>query len=120
MPAPRFSDLPHPVSAVVTAGAVAVTPHYLDTAAALELLEAGGTAADAAVAANAVQGMVDPATCGPGGDLFALVHVPGSPVPDALNASGRGGSGLDAAALRAAGHHRFPLRSPQAVTAPGC
>ena len=80
----------------------------------------GGNAADAAVAANAVQGMVDPTTCGPGGDLFALVHRPGEAAPEALNASGRGGSGLDAAALRAAGHDRFPLRSPQAVTAPGC
>ena len=73
---------------------MAVTPHYLATAAALEILAAGGNAADAAVAANAVQGMVDPTTCGPGGDLFALVHRPGEAAPDALNASGRGGSGL--------------------------
>ena len=72
------------------------------------------------MAANAVQGMVDPTTCGPGGDLFALVHRPGDGAPDALNASGRGGSGLDAAALRSAGHDRVPRRSPAAVTAPGC
>ena len=108
------------VSAVTTTGAVAVTPHYLSTAAALEILAAGGNAADAALAANAVQGMVEPATCGPGGDLFALVHRPGMEAPAALNASGRGGSGLDAAALRAAGNDRLPWDSPAAVTAPGC
>lgn len=103
-----------------TTAAVAVTPHYLATAAALDIMAAGGNAADAAIAANAVQGMVDPATCGPGGDLFALVHRPGTAAPEALNASGRGGSGLDPAALRAAGHRSIPGRSPAAVTAPGC
>ena len=113
------SPLP-PVSTAVTTGALAVTPHYLATAAALEILAGGGNAADAAIAANAVQGMVDPTTCGPGGDLFALVHRPDGTAPEALNASGRAGSGLDAAALRAAGHSGIPLRSPAAVTAPGC
>jgi gamma-glutamyltranspeptidase/glutathione hydrolase len=97
-----------------------VTPHFLSTAAALEILSAGGNAADAAVAANAVQGVVDPTTCGPGGDLFALVHVPGKPIPAALNASGRGGSGLNAAALRASGLSEIPRWHPAAVTAPGC
>lgn len=120
MPAPVSASPPPPVSVAVTTGAVAVTPHYLATAAALEILDTGGNAADAAVAANAVQGMVDPTTCGPGGDLFALVHRPGDATPSALNSSGRGGSGLDAAALRAAGHERFPQRSAAAVTAPGC
>jgi len=120
MPAPTSASSPPPVSTAATTGAVAVTPHFLATAAALEILSAGGNAADAAIAANAVQGMVDPTTCGPGGDLFALIHRPGEAIPDALNASGRGGSGLDAAALRAAGHEQFPLRSAAAVTAPGC
>jgi gamma-glutamyltranspeptidase/glutathione hydrolase len=108
------------VSAVETTGAVAVTPHYLATTAALELLAAGGNAVDAAVAANAVQGVVDPTTCGVGGDLFALVHAPGRLTPDALNASGRGGAGLDAAAIRGAGHTSMPYRSPWTVTVPGC
>lgn len=120
MPSPVFPDCAPPVSTAAGRGAVAVTPHFLATAAALEILAAGGNATDAAVAANAVQGMVDPTTCGPGGDLFALVHRPGEATPDALNASGRGGSGLDAASLRGAGHDQFPLRSPAAVTTPGC
>jgi gamma-glutamyltranspeptidase / glutathione hydrolase len=107
-------------SEVTTHGAVAVTPHFLATGAALGIIRAGGNAADAAIAANAVQGMVDPATCGPGGDLFALVYRPGQVAPQALNASGRGGSGLDAAALRAAGHIEIPFDCPAAITAPGC
>jgi gamma-glutamyltranspeptidase len=63
---------------VTTRHGLAVTSHFLSTIAAVEILAAGGNAADAALAANAVQGVVDPTTCGPGGDLFALVHVPGS------------------------------------------
>jgi gamma-glutamyltranspeptidase/glutathione hydrolase len=101
-------------------GHAAVTPHHLATAAALDIMKGGGNAVDAAIAANAVLGMVDPTTCGIGGDLLALVHSPGRPAPDALNSSGRGGSGLDATALRAAGHRTVPLRSQAAVTVPGC
>jgi gamma-glutamyltranspeptidase/glutathione hydrolase len=120
MPAPDESHPNPPVSAVTTTGAVAVTPHHLATSAALEIITAGGNAADAAIAANAVLGMVDPTTCGVGGDLFALIHRPGRAGPEALNASGRGGTGLSAAAIRAAGHDTMPCRSPWTVTAPGC
>jgi gamma-glutamyltranspeptidase/glutathione hydrolase len=100
-------------------GAVAVTPHHEATRVALRVMQAGGTAADAVVAANAVLGMVLPTTCGIGGDLFALVHRPGMDRPDVLNASGRGGSGLDAAALRAAGHETVPYHGPESVSVPG-
>ena len=109
-----------PISTATTAGAAAVTPHHLASAAAVEVMAAGGNAVDGAIAANAVLGMVLPTTCGIGGDLFALIHRPGTGVPLALNASGRGGSGLDPAALRAAGHTEMPLFAPPAVTVPGC
>jgi len=109
-----------PVSTHAGTGAVAVTPHRLATEAAAEVMASGGNAADAVVAANAVLGMVLPTTCGIGGDLFALVHRPGDPRPDVLNASGRGGSGLDADRLRARGHSTMPLREPEAITVPGC
>jgi gamma-glutamyltranspeptidase/glutathione hydrolase len=108
------------VSAVSTGGGAAVTPHFLATEAAVGTLRSGGNAVDAAVAANAVLGMVLPTTCGIGGDLFALVHEPGAQRPAALNASGRGGTGLDAAAIRAEGHDTMPLWSPWAITSPGC
>jgi gamma-glutamyltranspeptidase/glutathione hydrolase len=75
---------------------------------------------DAAVAANAALGTVLPTACGPGGDLFALVHRPGLPKPVALNASGRAGSGMHPDEVRRAGHDRIPYHSPFAVTVPGC
>ena len=80
----------------------------------------GGNAVDAAVAANAVLGVVAPDTCGPGGDLFALIHTPGRATPSALNASGLAGSGAIAAELRDRGVDEVPLRSAWSVTVPGC
>jgi len=86
----------------------------------MHIYEMGGNAVDAAIAANAVQGVVAPETCGIGGDLFALIVRPGNPRPAALNASGRAGSGVDAAALRAQGHSMIPPFHPFTVTVPGC
>jgi gamma-glutamyltranspeptidase/glutathione hydrolase len=84
-------------------------------------LLAGGNAVDAAIAASAVLAVTTQHMCGLGGDLFALVSVPGSPVPFALNASGRAGSGADADRLRAAGHRTVPMTGDlAAVTVPGC
>ena len=106
---------------LVTSGPDAVvTPHYLATHAGTTVLENGGNAVDAAVAANAVLGVVAPETCGIGGDLFALVHAPGMDEPAALNASGRAGSGANASAARAEGLRSIPVRSRWAVTVPGC
>lgn len=101
-------------------GGVVSTPHTLSTRAGVQILQAGGNAVDAAIAACAVQGVVAPETCGIGGDLFALVHRPGDAAPLALNASGHAGSGVDAAALRAAGHEEIPRSHPAAVPVPGC
>lgn len=99
---------------------MAVSPHYLSTHAALWTLDRGGNAVDAAIAANAVQGVVAPETCGVGGDLFALIHGPDMGAPAALNASGRAGSGADAETLRKAGHDTIPQTHPAAVSVPGC
>lgn len=99
---------------------VAVTPHYLASEVAVDIMGRGGSAVDAAIAANAVLGVVLPDTCGIGGDLFALVHSPGDSQPAALNASGRAGSNVSAETLRAAGHVAMPLRHPWTVTVPGC
>ncbi len=101
-------------------GDAAVTPHELSTRAAMHIYQLGGNAVDAAVAANAVQGVVAPETCGVGGDLFALVHRSGEAAPTALNASGRAGSGVDPNALRSVGHSTIPPFDPATVTVPGC
>ncbi|NRQ35330.1 gamma-glutamyltranspeptidase [Nonomuraea sp. NN258] len=91
---------------------------HLASSAGIAMLERGGSAADAAIATNAVLAVTAPHMCGLGGDLFALVHD-GSVT--ALNASGRAGSGADPARLRAQGHQRMPhLHDVRSVPVPGC
>jgi gamma-glutamyltranspeptidase/glutathione hydrolase len=99
---------------------MAVAPHHLAAEAALAVMDDGGSAVDGAIAANAVLGVVLPETCGPGGDLFALVYRPGESTPHCLNASGRAGSGASASRLRAHGLTEIPFRSPASITVPGC
>ncbi|MGW0808048.1 gamma-glutamyltransferase family protein [Nonomuraea sp. NPDC002799] len=91
---------------------------HLASAAGLAMLHQGGSAADAAIATNAVLSVVAPHLCGLGGDLFALVH---DGTVTALNASGRAGSGADPARLRGEGHTRMPhLHDIRSVPVPGC
>lgn len=99
---------------------IVVSPHFLASRAGIEILENGGNAVDAAVCVNAVLSVVLPDTCGPGGDLFALIHSPGQTTPTALNASGRAGSGVSADDMRDAGLGAIPPRSHLSITVPGC
>ncbi|MBI3748427.1 MAG: gamma-glutamyltransferase [Chloroflexi bacterium] len=99
-------------------GAV-VAPHHLATAAGSGVLQAGGTAVDAAIATNAVLGVVMPNGCGIGGDAFWLIWDQASGRQLALNGSGRAAAGASARALRAAGLGTIPLRGPHAITVPG-
>src|SRR2546423_182376 len=80
---------------------------HLASQAGVTTLQNGGSAIDAAIATSAVLAVTTQHMCGMGGDLFALVSRPGQ-APLALNASGRAGSGADAARLRAEGHDRMP------------
>jgi len=94
---------------------------HLASGAGIELLSKGGNAVDAAVGTSAVLAVTTQHMCGMGGDLWALVHVPGEPTPYALNASGWAGSGSDAAALRAEGFEQMPFRGDlRSVPVPGC
>lgn len=96
------------------------TVDHLASFAGLTALERGGSAADAAIAANAVLAVTSPHMCGLGGDLFALVHTEAGP-PTALNASGRAGSGADPERLRAEGRRSMPFRGDiRTVPVPGC
>ncbi|GII88188.1 gamma-glutamyltranspeptidase [Sphaerisporangium siamense] len=96
------------------------TIDHLATTAGVTMLGRGGSAADAAIAANAVLAVTAPHACGLGGDLFALVHDGQGP-PRTLNASGRAGSGADPDRLRAEGHERMPFKKDiRSVPVPGC
>jgi gamma-glutamyltranspeptidase/glutathione hydrolase len=79
---------------------MAATSHPLASQIAIEILEQGGTAVDAAIAANAALGLMEPTGCGVGGDLFAIVWDPKTKKLHGLNASGRSPIGLSFAEMR--------------------
>ena len=114
-PQAHLSTGPLPAS-----NAIVVSPHYLASQAGIDIIATGGNAVDAAIAVDAVLGVVAPDTCGPGGDLFALIHEPGNQRPTALNASGMAGSGITADTMRDLGFGAIPYRSPWSITVPGC
>jgi gamma-glutamyltranspeptidase/glutathione hydrolase len=96
-----------------------VTPHPLATAAGVEALRAGGTAADAAIAANAMLAVVYCNACGLGGDAFALVWDPTEHRLHGFNGSGRSPAALTIEAVRSVGHEEMPARGPLPITVPG-
>lgn len=106
-------------SALCYSGAACATSHPIAAKIAIDTLEAGGNAVDAAIAGAVALGLGEPAMTGIGGDMFALVARAGSPEIVGLNASGRSPAGLDAAALRARGWPAIPPEDANAVVVPG-
>lgn len=105
-------------SAVYAETGMCATSHPLAAKCALDLLQAGGNAVDAAIGAAVLLGFCEPQMTGLGGDCFALIHRPGRDIIG-LNGSGRAPAGLSAAELRASGHGTVPPRDAAAVTVPG-
>ncbi|MCU1557857.1 MAG: Gamma-glutamyltransferase [Microbacteriaceae bacterium] len=109
-----------PTHSVFATEAMVSTVDSLATQAGIAMLRRGGSAVDAAIAANAVLTVTLPNQCGIGGDLFALVQSAGGPV-ESLVAAGRAGSGADPDRLRAEGRTRMPDDAdPRSITVPGC
>jgi len=106
---------------VVGRRGMVATSQPLASLAARDLLRDGGSAVDAAIAANAVLAVTEPHMCGPGGDLFAMVWDPGARALVGLNGSGRSPQGLSLEALRAGlgGRTIIPARGPWTLTTPG-
>src|SRR5438477_4287151 len=104
---------------VYSADGVVAAPHYLASLAGIGVLRDGGSAVDAAIAANLVLGVVWPHMCGPGGDLFAQVWSPSDGRLLALNASGRAGREMSVESYRARGLTTMPSRGVLSVTVPG-
>jgi len=95
------------------------TSQPLASAAGVEVLRAGGTAADAAVAAAAVLAVVEPCSTGIGGDAFALCYDAGAGRVTALNGSGRSAAALTLERLGAEGLAPLPPFHAHTVTVPG-
>jgi gamma-glutamyltranspeptidase/glutathione hydrolase len=106
-------------SVVMTRGGIVAAEHPLAAAAGAAILARGGHAADAAIAANAVMGVVAPMMCGIGGDLFAIVHEGATGRRHGLNASGWAPAAASIERLTRAGLTRMPAAGIHAVTVPG-
>jgi len=106
-------------SATFATNGMCATSHPLAAKTAIDILERGGTAMDAAIAGAVLLGLCEPQMTGIGGDCFVLFSRPGDQTIHALNGSGRAAAAASAAALRAKGHATVPLHSADAVTIPG-
>ena len=111
-------------SAVVAPNAAAATAHPLATQVALDVMKRGGNAVDAAIAANAMLGLVEPTGNGIGGDLFAMVYDPRTGQLYGYDGSGRSPMGMTLADAQAAADkfmdgEELPPFGSVPVTVPG-
>ena len=106
-------------SAVYANNGICATSHPLAAKVAIETLEAGGNAVDAAIAGAVLLGICEPQMTGIGGDCFVLLKPAGTENILALNGSGRAPSASSAAEMRARGLNAIPLRGVEPVTVPG-
>ena len=106
-------------SRIATRYGIVAASQPLAARAGVQVLERGGNAIDAAVATNAVMGLVEPQSNGIGGDLFAIVYEARTGTLHGLNASGWAPSGLTPALLKSKGVARMPESGIYAVTVPG-
>ncbi|WP_193174656.1 gamma-glutamyltransferase [Oricola nitratireducens] len=105
-------------SPVIAENGLVATSHPLASVSALEVLKAGGNAADAAVAAAATLAVVEPQMTGIGGDCFAIVCTPDGTVTG-IDGAGRAAAGAHAEWYAENGFTEIPEHSAHAVTVPG-
>ena len=118
--ADRLTDAPFATrSEVYAVHGMAATSQPLATQVALDVLKAGGSAVDAAIAANAALGLMEPTGNGIGGDLYAIVWDPKSGKLHGYNGSGRSPASLTLAEFQRRGLTEVPPRGPLSVTVPG-
>jgi gamma-glutamyltranspeptidase/glutathione hydrolase len=106
-------------SEVIAQNGMAATSHPLATQVALDILKAGGSAVDAAIAANAALGLMEPASNGIGGDLFAMVWDATTSKLVGLNSSGRAPALMTRERFEALELTRVPAQGPLSVSVPG-
>ena len=106
-------------SEVIAQNGMAATSQPLATQVALDILKKGGNAIDAAIAANAVLGLVEPTGSGIGGDLFVIVWDAKTQQLYGLNASGRSPYSLTLDYFKKNGYQKIPAYGPLPVSVPG-
>lgn len=106
-------------SPVFASNGVCATSHPLAAKAAINILEQGGNAMDAAIAGAVLLGICEPQMTGIGGDCFVLYKMPGREDVHALNGSGRAPAALTSEMLRKRGNAVVPPHGVEAVTVPG-
>ena len=116
---PRDAGLLWGRSKVATQYGIVAASHPLAARAGVQVLERGGNAIDAAIATNAVMGLVEPMMNGIGGDLFAIVYEAKTGQLSGLNAGGWAPTGLTPALLKSRGIDRMPFSGIYTVTVPG-
>ncbi len=107
-------------SATIAKNGIVATSHLLAAQAGLDVLKSGGNAADAAVAAAATIAVVEPMSCGIGGDLFAIYWDAKTQKLYGLNASGRSPYKLSRQVFAAKGLEQIPEEGPLSWSVPGC
>jgi gamma-glutamyltranspeptidase / glutathione hydrolase len=107
-------------SEVIARNGMAATSQPLATQVALDILKKGGNAIDAAIAANAVLGVVEPTGSGVGGDLFALIWSADKRKLYGLNASGRSPRSIKLEYFKENNIEKIPSYGPLPVSVPGC
>src|SRR4051812_42879106 len=117
-PAPPATVVPGR-SKIATKYGIVAASQPLAARAGVQILERGGNAIDAAIAANAVMGLVEPQSNGIGGDLFAIVYEAKTGAIHGLNSCGCAPAGLAPALLKAQGHPTMPQAGIHTVTVPG-
>lgn len=107
-------------SEIIAQNGMAATSHPLATQVALDILKKGGSAVDAAIAANACLGLMEPVSNGIGGDLFAIVWDAKKQKLYGLNGSGRSPKSLTLKYFLDNGYKEIPYYGPLPVSVPGC
>lgn len=107
-------------SEVIAKNGMVATSHPLVTQIGLDILKQGGSAIDAAIAANAALGLMEPTGSGVGGDLFAIVWDAKTQQLYGLNASGRSPEKLTLQYFKENGYKKIPSLGPLPVSVPGC
>ena len=116
----RITGLPFATrSEVIGQNGMAATSHPLATQTAIDVLKSGGNAIDAAIAANAVLGLVEPTGCGIGGELFAIVWDEKTNQLYGLNSSGPASKKMSIDYVKQQGFEKIPAYGALPVTVPG-